>query len=142
MFRAKIQGKFFDEAATQIKKPLQCQISHHHTNIKGLASEVSNIPLLHFVFQIEQYYRMNTVFLSAHFNANFFLSFIIHQFSVTDVNHQLTEIKVSIGLRGEGGDIYQSHTMFHTIKYTSFHLQHQYYQYLLICIGRKFFHSF
>jgi len=78
--------------------------------------------------------------ISAHFNAKI-LSFFIHQFSVTVVNHQLTEIKVSIGLKGEGGVIYQSHTMIQTIKHTSFHLQHQYYQYLLLYMGRKLFHS-
>ena len=123
------------------KWKLQWYISHCHTNIKGLVSEVSSILPLHFVFHTEQYYRMNTVFLSAHFNAKF-LSFFIHKFSVTVVNHQLTEIKVSIGLRGEGGDIYQSHTKTQTTKHTSFHLQHQYYQYLLIYMGRKLFHSF
>jgi len=39
-----------------------------------------------------------------------------------NVNHQLMEIQVSIGLRGEGGDIYQSHTRFQTTKHTIFHL--------------------
>jgi hypothetical protein len=64
---------------------------------------------------------MNTIFLSPHFKAKF-LTFFIHKFSVTVVNHQMTEIQGSKGLRGEGGDIYQSHTMFQTTKHTSFHL--------------------
>jgi len=51
---------------------------------------------------------MNTVFLYAHFNTKF-LSFFIHQFSDTAVNHQLTEMKVSTGLRGQGGDISHTH---------------------------------
>lgn len=57
------------------------------------------------------------IFLSAHFNTKF-LTFLIQQFSVTVV----TELQSSTGLRGEGGDIYQSHAMFQTTKYTSFHL--------------------
>lgn len=153
MSKAKIQGNFYDEVDTQIKKKKHLQLAEEMFNSLCLTNKSYNeiflIIILISKILIQKCppfcvpYRtalQDEYSISAHFNAKI-LSFFIHQFSVTVVNHQLTEIQVSTGLKGEGGAIYQSHTMIQTIKHTSFHLQHQYYQYLLLYMGRKLFHS-
>ena len=128
MSKAKIQGNFCDEVATQIKNKnynlqRKCLIlcvsqmkvtMNYYTNIKGLASEVSNISLLNFVFHIGQYYRMNTVFLYALFNITgwtqyFFMLFLTQncyhssytnsQLQLLTINRQRWKLAYAWGVR-------------------------------------------